>query len=90
MAVGVPPSPGPTTKAVLLVSTVNKDLLEVFWTWKAVVELVVDGLRPLQTEFQRLSADPSSIEGILKDSADRIRPVAQQTMAAANQAMGLG
>lgn len=55
-----------------------------------VAELAVEGLRPLQEKFAELSRDPSYIEGILKDSADRIRPVAQQTMAAASRAMGLG
>ena len=55
-----------------------------------VAELVVEGLRPLQEKFAELSRDPSYVEGILKDSADRIRPVAQRTMAAASQAMGLG
>lgn len=57
---------------------------------KEVAELVTEGLRPLQTEFERLSKDPAYVEGILKDSADRIRPTAQKTMAAANEAMGLG
>ncbi|HLG69426.1 MAG TPA: tryptophan--tRNA ligase [Chloroflexota bacterium] len=57
---------------------------------KEVVELVTEGLRPLQTEFQRLAADPSYIEGVLEDSAERIRPMAQATMRAASEAMGLG
>jgi len=57
---------------------------------KEVVELVVDGLRPLQDKFAELSKDSSYVEGILKDSAERIRPMARQTMSAASQAMGLG
>jgi tryptophanyl-tRNA synthetase len=57
---------------------------------KELAEMVVEGLSPLQSEFERLSRDSSYIEGVLKDSADRIRPMAQRTMAAASQAMGLG
>ena len=57
---------------------------------KEVAELVVDGLRPLQDKFAELSKDSSYVEGILKDSAERIRPMARQTMSAASQAMGLG
>jgi tryptophanyl-tRNA synthetase len=57
---------------------------------KEVADLVVEGLTPLQTAFARLSKDAAYVEGILKESADRIRPLAQQTMADASLAMGLG
>jgi tryptophanyl-tRNA synthetase len=57
---------------------------------KEVADLVVEGLRPLQDKFAQLSKDQSYVEGVLKDSADRIRPAAQRIMAAASQAMGLG
>jgi len=55
-----------------------------------VAEVVVEGLRPLQQKFADLSKDENYVEGILKDSADRIRPLAHATMQAASQAMGLG
>jgi tryptophanyl-tRNA synthetase len=57
---------------------------------KELADLVIEGLRPLQEKFAALAKDPSYIEGVLKDGADRIRPMAQQTMAAASQAMGVG
>jgi tryptophanyl-tRNA synthetase len=57
---------------------------------KEVADLVVEGLRPLRDKFAQLAGDPSYVEGILKDSADRIRPMAQATMSAAAAAMGLG
>lgn len=53
-------------------------------------DLVVEGLRPVQGKFAELSADEGYIEDVLKESADRIRPVAHATVAAASQAMGLG
>jgi tryptophanyl-tRNA synthetase len=57
---------------------------------KELADLVIESLSALQAEFARLAADPSYVEGVLKESADRIRPMAQATMAAASQAMGLG
>jgi len=53
-------------------------------------EVVVEGLRPLQGRYRELSQDESYIEGLLAQAADRIRPLAQATVAAASTAMGLG
>ncbi|SRR5581483_3854648 len=57
---------------------------------KELAELVVEGLGPLQRHFAELSKDEGHIEDLLKNGADRVRPIAQQTMAAAAAAMGLG
>ncbi|NWJ97514.1 MAG: tryptophan--tRNA ligase [Chloroflexi bacterium] len=57
---------------------------------KELVELVIEGLRPLRENFNQLSADPCYVEDILKDGADRIRPIAETTYKAAKEAMGLG
>ncbi len=57
---------------------------------KALVEVVVEGLRPLQEKYAQLSADPAYIEEILKNGADRIRPLAEKTVADVKQKMGLG
>jgi tryptophanyl-tRNA synthetase len=53
-------------------------------------ELVVETLRPIQQKYTELSADPQYIETILKEGADRIRPIADKTLDAAKVAMGLG
>jgi len=53
-------------------------------------EMVVEDLRPLQQKFAELSKDEGYVEGILTASADRIRPLAHATVAAASEAMGLG
>ena len=53
-------------------------------------ELVVETLRPIQAEYTRLSSDPAYIEEILKDGADRARPMAAKTVSEAKAAMGLG
>ncbi len=57
---------------------------------KELVELVVEGLRPVREKFDQLSADPAYVENILKEGADRIRPTAEKTCNAAKEAMGLG
>ena len=53
-------------------------------------EVVVEGLRPLREEYTRLNADPTEVERVLKNGADRVRPIADATLAAAKTAMGLG
>ena len=53
-------------------------------------ELMVEALRPIREGYAALSKDPSYIETLLREGADRVRPMAQQTMKAAFNAMGLG
>ncbi len=57
---------------------------------KATVEAVVEGLRPLQEKYAALSSDPAYVEEILTSSADRVRPMAAKSVAAAKEKMGLG
>jgi tryptophanyl-tRNA synthetase len=57
---------------------------------KQLVELVVEGLRPLREKFNQLSEDSGYIEQVLKEGADRIRPIAEKTCNEAKAAMGLG
>lgn len=44
---------------------------------KALVELAVEKLGPIGAEMQRLSSDPSYIDGVLSDGAMRARAIAQ-------------
>lgn len=53
-------------------------------------ELVVATLQPIQQKYRQISEDPSYIEEILKQGADRVRPLATRTLEAAKTAMGLG
>ncbi len=53
-------------------------------------ELTVETLRPIQQKYKELSEDPQYIETILKDGADRVRPIAVKTLSDAKAAMGLG
>jgi tryptophanyl-tRNA synthetase len=56
---------------------------------QALADLIIDELRPLQENYARLAADPGYVRGILKEGADRVRPIAQETYNAARAAMGL-
>ncbi len=53
-------------------------------------EAVVEGLRPLQTRYQELTADPTYIDSILTESASKLRPIAEKTLAAVKEKVGLG
>jgi tryptophanyl-tRNA synthetase len=53
-------------------------------------EAIVEGLRPLQSRYQELTADPNYIDSILTDSASKLRPIAEKTLAAVKEKVGLG
>jgi tryptophanyl-tRNA synthetase len=53
-------------------------------------DLVIEQLRPLQTRYRELSADPSAIESRLARAAQRVRPVANETLALVRERTGLG
>jgi tryptophanyl-tRNA synthetase len=57
---------------------------------KALAEVVIEGLRPLQDRYKAVTADPSYIDSILKEGADNARPLAQKTLAEVRQKVGLG
>ncbi|MBI2980370.1 MAG: tryptophan--tRNA ligase [Chloroflexi bacterium] len=57
---------------------------------KEVGEVVVEGLRPLQERYKELTADPTHIDSILSEGANRVRPMAEKTMALVKERVGLG
>jgi tryptophanyl-tRNA synthetase len=57
---------------------------------KALAEVVIEGLRPLQERYKELTADPTRIDSILADSAARARPTAEKVLAEAKKRVGLG
>ena len=54
-----------------------------------VAEAVVAELTPIQARFKELRDDPAATEQILQQGAEKARPVAEETLARAKQAMGL-
>ena len=57
---------------------------------KELAEVVIAGLAPLQTRYKELTADPTHIDRLLKEGADRVRPTAQTTLALVKERVGLG
>jgi tryptophanyl-tRNA synthetase len=57
---------------------------------QALAEVVIEGLRPLQTRYKELTADPTRIDSILTDSANRARPIAEKVLAEVKKRVGLG
>jgi len=53
-------------------------------------EVVVEGLRPVQSRYEELTEDPTYIDTLLSQGADRIRPIAERVLAKAKQRMGVG
>jgi len=53
-------------------------------------EVIVEGLHPLQSRYQELTAEPTYIDSLLAEGASRIRPLAEKTLAAVKKRVGLG
>jgi tryptophanyl-tRNA synthetase len=57
---------------------------------KALAEVVIESLRPLQERYKELTAEPGHIDAILKAGADKARPLAEKTLAEVKKKIGLG
>ncbi len=56
---------------------------------KNVAEMVIAKLEPLQAEYRRITADPGYLDGILRESKQRVNPIAEETVALVKRRMGL-
>jgi tryptophanyl-tRNA synthetase len=57
---------------------------------KELAEVVVEGLRPVQSRYKALTEDPAHIDTLLSKGADRIRPIAERVLAKVKERVGLG
>jgi tryptophanyl-tRNA synthetase len=57
---------------------------------KEVAEVVVEALKPLQEKYSELMANPETIEKMLQEGANKIRPMAEQTLVEVKKKVGLG
>ncbi len=57
---------------------------------KDLAEVVIEGLRPFQERYQKITSDPGYIDSILSRGASRVRPMAEKTLAAVKERVGLG
>ncbi len=55
---------------------------------KALAELVIAALAPLQRRYREISADPAYVDGLLAESVRRLRPIVDATMDTVRRAMG--
>jgi len=53
-------------------------------------EVVVEGLKPLQSRYQELTAEPGHIDSLLAEGAARVRPLAEKTLTLVKSRVGLG
>jgi tryptophanyl-tRNA synthetase len=57
---------------------------------KEVAEVVVEALRPIQEKYRELMANPETIEKMLQEGANKIRPMAEETLQEVKTKVGLG
>jgi len=56
---------------------------------KQVAEIVIAHLEPLQGRYRQITEDSGYVESILREGAERVRPIAAQTVELAKSRMGL-
>ena len=56
---------------------------------KQVAEAVISRLEPIQARYRQISAEPGYIAGVLREGAERVSPIANDTIRKAKRAMGL-
>ncbi len=56
---------------------------------KEVAEIVIETLRPIQERYRELTSDMGELDNLLRQNADKARAVAQPTLQAVREAMGL-
>ena len=57
---------------------------------KDLADAVIEGLRPLQSQYRKLTADPGYIDSILEAGKQRVRPIAESTISMVKMKVGLG
>src|SRR3954453_611560 len=56
---------------------------------KRVAEITVAHLEPFQQRYREITADPTYLDGILRDGAERVAPIANSTVRIVKERMGL-
>jgi tryptophanyl-tRNA synthetase len=53
-------------------------------------EVVIEGIRPLQERYRKITADKGYLEALLQQGSDKIRPLAEKTLGIVKEKLGLG
>ncbi|HEY7390980.1 MAG TPA: tryptophan--tRNA ligase [Bryobacteraceae bacterium] len=56
---------------------------------KQVAEMVVSHLEPFQQRYRQIVSEPGYLDGVLREGADRVRPIADETVRLTKERMGL-
>ncbi len=56
---------------------------------KRVADAVIATLEPIQAKYKEMAADPAYIEEILRDGAERVRPIAEHRLRVAQERVGI-
>lgn len=56
---------------------------------KQVAEVVIAHLEPFQQRYREITADPAYLAGVLREGAERVAPIANDTVQTVKQRMGL-
>jgi tryptophanyl-tRNA synthetase len=56
---------------------------------RELAEVAIEGLRPLQSRYQELMADPTHIDSLLAEGASKARPLAEKTLTMVKDNVGL-
>jgi tryptophanyl-tRNA synthetase len=56
---------------------------------KQVAEMVVSKLEPLQARYREITSDPGYLDGVLREGAEAVTPVADSTVRLVKERMGL-
>jgi tryptophanyl-tRNA synthetase len=56
---------------------------------KQVAEMVIAKLEPIQTRYREIAADPAYLDGVLREGAEAVMPIADSTVELVKRRMGL-
>jgi tryptophanyl-tRNA synthetase len=57
---------------------------------RELAEVVVESVNVVQTRYRELTADPAHIDRLLAEGADKVRPIAERTLALVKERVGIG
>jgi tryptophanyl-tRNA synthetase len=57
---------------------------------RELAEVVVESVNVVQTRYRELTADPAHIDRLLAEGADKVRPIAERTLALVKKRVGIG
>ncbi len=57
---------------------------------RELAEVVVEGLKPVRERYRDLTADPTHIDRLLAEGANKVRPIAEKTLTLVRERVGIG